>query len=78
MARYIDDDRYSLQFLPAALDDLLPATSVARSLWAALERLDFQAHDARFRNDEAGRPAIDPRSLTAAWMLGMLRGSVSR
>jgi len=77
MARYIEDHRYTPQLIPASLDELLPESSVARSLWAALSRLDFEAHDARFRNDAEGRPALNPRCLTAVWMLGMLRGVTS-
>jgi transposase len=39
--------------------------------------LDFGEFDAAYRNDEGGRPAIDPARLTAVWILSVLRGVTS-
>jgi transposase len=77
MARYHEDNRETLQFLMGSLDQLLPQDSVARAIWAGLERLDFSAYDARYKNDAVGRSALNPRCLTAVWALGMLRGVTS-
>ena len=74
MARYKEDRRETLQFMTGSLDLMLPQDSVARAIWAGLERLDFGAHDARYANDAAGRSALNPRSLTGVWMLALLRG----
>lgn len=77
MARYKEDHRETLQFLTGSLDRLLPEGSVARAIWAGLERLDFAAFDAAYTNDTVGRSAVNPRCLAAVWMLGMLRGVTS-
>lgn len=77
MARYIEHKRDTELFVSGSLDHLLPEGSVARAIWAGLERLDFGAYDAAYRNDAAGRSALNPRCLTAVWMLGMLRGITS-
>ena len=74
MARYKEDRRETFQLMSGSLDLMLPQDSVARSIWAGLGPLDFGAHDARYVNDTAGRSALNPRSLTAVWMLAMLRG----
>jgi transposase len=77
VARYKEDHRETLQFLTGSLDLLLPPDSVARCIRAGLERLDFQAFDAMYQNDLTGRSALNPRCLTAVWMLGLLRGVTS-
>ena len=77
MARYVEDRRDSELFVAGSLEDLLPEDSVARAIWAGLERLDFASYDALYTNDEVGRSALNPRCLTAVWILGMLRGVTS-
>lgn len=77
MARYETDNRETLQFISGSLDALLPPDSVARLIWSGLLKLDFGAFDALYGNDAVGRPAVDPRSLTAVWTLGLLRGVTS-
>ncbi len=77
MARYTEDQRDVLRLFAGSLGDLLPQDSVARAIWAGLERLDFSAFDAVYKNDDVGRPAVDPRHLTAVWTLGLLRGVTS-
>jgi hypothetical protein len=74
MARYQQDVRRELQFFTGSLDLLLPGDSLARVIWAGLEKLDFSHFDARYKNDASGRTALDPRCLTGVWMLGMVRG----
>ena len=65
MAKYIEQKRDTELFVSGSLDDLLPADSIARAIWAGLEQLDFGAYDGLYENDEEGRPALDPRGLTA-------------
>lgn len=77
MARYIEGKRDAELFVSGSLDLLLPQDSVARAVWAGLERLDFEAFDALYKNDATGRCALNPRSLVAVWMLGLLRGITS-
>mgnify|MGYP006173275729 CR=1 FL=1 len=45
-----------------------------RTVWAAVNLLDFSAFDARYANDAAGASALDPRRLTAVWIVALLRG----
>ncbi len=77
MARYIEDRSADTFFVDGSLEKLLPQSSVARTIWAGLMELDFGDFDALYRNDEGGRPAIDPMRLTAVWILSLLRGQTS-
>lgn len=77
MARYIDDRSNDTLFVDGSLESLLPQTSVARTLWAGLVALDFKGFDDAYRNDESGRPAIDPMRLVGVWLLALLRGVTS-
>ncbi len=74
MARYIEDRSEYTLFVDGSLDSLLPQTSVARTIRAALESLDFALFEERYANDATGRPAVDPRRLAALWILALLRG----
>ncbi len=75
MARYIEDtSAVELFTTPSAwLDSLVPETSVVRTIWSALEGLDFGKFDAAYKNDETGRPAVDPRRLAGVRALALLR-----
>lgn len=77
MAKYIEQRRDTELFVPGSLEELLPADSVARAIWAGLGQLDFAAYDGLYQNDEEGRPAVNPRALTAVWTLALLRGVTS-
>jgi len=77
MPRYIDDRSHDCLFVTGSLDSLLAPDSFVRVLWAAVSDLDFSAFDAVYRNDNTGRPAVDPRRLAAVWILGLLRGVTS-
>lgn len=63
----------------AALDDLLPEDHRARLVWEMVESYDLSRFYARIEaiEGEAGRPAIDPRLLTAVWLYATLEGVVS-
>ncbi len=73
MAKYIENNREQMLFVAGSLDSLLPADSVARGIWRGLERLDFRRFDGKYRNDDTGRPAVDPRRLAGVWMLALVR-----
>lgn len=77
MARYVEDNRYTELFVTGSLETLLPRNAMARTIRAALDRLDFSDFDAPYSNDESGRPALNPRSLTAVWILALMRGVTS-
>lgn len=74
MPRFKENQREEYRFIDASLDELLPGNSVARAIWAGLEKLDFSRFDAAYNNEDAGCTAVDPRCLTAVWMLSLLRG----
>lgn len=77
MAKYIEPKRDTELFVAGSLEDLLPQDSIARAIWAGLGPLDFGAYDGLYQNDAEGRPALDPRCLTAVWTLALLRGVTS-
>lgn len=77
MARYIEHRRDTELFVVGSLEELLPEDSIARAIWAGLGQLNFEAYDGLYKNDEEGRPAVNPRGLTAVWTLAFLRGVTS-
>jgi len=77
MAKYIASKRDTELFVAGSLEELLPEDSIARAIWAGLEQLGFEAYDGLYQNDEEGRPALNPRGLTAVWTLALLRGVTS-
>ena len=74
--RVVRPQRSQLEWAPRALDELLPADHVARSLWALVERLDLAAFYAPLKAvaDRPGRPASDPRVLLALWLYATAEG----
>jgi transposase len=65
-------------FLPVVLSEQLVPGSFAFALnYLVDEELDLSALDARFRNDEVGASAYDPRVLLKIVLLGYSRGLVS-
>lgn len=74
MARYIPDESSQVLFVTGSLDSLLPDHSVVRVIWDGVRDLDFGDFDAVYHNDTEGRPAVDPRRLTAIWILATVRG----
>jgi transposase len=65
------------QLLPAMpLEDLLDTDHQARVVWDFVSQLDLSLLYARIRAVEGGpgRPAIDPRILTAVWLYATLEG----
>lgn len=72
-------NRQQIAMRYAALDDLLPEDHRARMVWAVVQSYDLSRFYARIEavEGEAGRPAIDPRLLTAVWLYATLEGVVS-
>src|SRR3954453_12838812 len=65
------------QLLPAMpLEDLLDTDHQARAVWDSVAQLDLSLLYAQIRAVEGGpgRPAIDPRILTAVWLYATLEG----
>ena len=77
MAKYIERKRDTQLFVAGSLNLLLPENSIARTIWAGLEQLDFGPYDGLYKNDAVGRSALNPRCLTAVWTLALLRGVTS-
>jgi transposase len=77
MAKFIEDQSRGTLFVHGSLESLLPGNSVARTIWAGLEQLDFSEFESAYRNDEAGRPAVEPRRLAGVWILALVRGTTS-
>lgn len=74
MAKYLGLEREGTFFVMGSLESMLPEDSRARLIWSFLESLDFNEYDKSYQNDHTGRPALDPRSVAAVWILGLLRG----
>lgn len=69
-------NRAQLELRSVDLDGLLPPDHRARIVWDFVEGLDLSALYAEIQAVEggAGRPAIDPRILTALWRYATLEG----
>lgn len=69
-------DRAQVQLRPVNLDALLPDDHQARAVWAYVEAMDLSGVYQKIKALEgsAGRPAIDPKILTALWLYATIRG----
>jgi transposase len=74
--RYETANRAQVELQPCDLEALLPPGHAARLVWRFVEGLDLTAFYAtiRAREGRAGRPAIDPKILTALWLYAILDG----
>jgi transposase len=72
-------DRQQVAMRYASLDDLLPEDHRARLVWEIVQGYDLSRFYDRIEaiEGEAGRPAVDPRLLTAVWLYATLEGVVS-
>lgn len=77
MPNFLKDRSWDTLFVRGSLESLLPETSIARVIWQALEELDFSRLEAKYKNDEGGRAALDPRRLAAVWILAIVQGATS-
>lgn len=78
MARYKQKDYDQLRMVPISLSNqLTPGTLEYAIHYIIEERLDMSVFDERYRNDETGCKAIDPRVLLKVVLLGYSRGLMS-
>jgi transposase len=78
-AKLLRAERNQILLMPTDLEALLPEEHVARGMWALVGKLDLTRFLAAIdsREDEAGRPAIDPRILVTLWIYGTSEGVAS-
>jgi transposase len=78
MARYKHYDYNQLRMVPVSLEDqLVPGTLEYAIHHIVEERLDLSVFDDRYRNDDTGREAIDPKVLIKIVLFGYSRGLIS-
>lgn len=78
-AKLLRAERNQVLLMPTDLEALLPEDHVARGMWALVGKLDLTRFLATIdsREDEAGRPAIDPRILVTLWIYATSEGVAS-
>lgn len=69
-------DRQQVVWDPSSLDERLAADHPARTIWAVVQRMDLSAllEQVEARGSTPGRPATDPRLLTALLLLASTEG----
>jgi transposase len=74
--RVVTADRGQLAWRTCDLESLLPAEHRARLIWSAVEKLDLTKfyEPIAARENEPGRPAIDPKILVALWLYATSEG----
>ena len=78
MARYKSYDYDQLQMVAVSLEDQLVPGTLEYAIHHVIEdRLDTSRFDARFKNDETGRVAYDPKILLKIVLLSYARGMMS-
>jgi len=78
MARYKTYDYQQRVLLPVSLEDQLMPGTLEFAIHTLVEkRLDLSIFEGRYRNDETGRAAYDPKVLLKVVLLGYSRGLIS-
>jgi len=78
MARYKLTDYDQLRMIPLSLEKQLePGTLEYAIHYIVEERLDLSIFDERYKNDDTGRKAIDPKVLLKVILFGYSRGMLS-
>ncbi len=74
--RVVTADRGQLAWRTCDLESLLPAEHRARLIWSVVEKLDLSKfyEPIAARENEPGRPAIDPKILVALWLYATSEG----
>jgi len=74
--RVVTADRGQLAWRTCDLESLLPAEHRARLIWSAVEKLDLTKfyEPIAARENEPGRPAIDPKILVGLWLYATSEG----
>jgi len=72
-------ERQQMQWLPMALDELIPQGHAARSVWEFVEQMDLTSLYRRIAAVEGrpGRDTIDPKILMAIWLYATIDGAGS-
>lgn len=72
-------DRSKIDPNPKRIDDLIPPDHTARLVWELVQDLDMTPlyDQIKALEGHAGRPAIDPRILTALWLYATVEGIAS-
>ena len=75
-ARVVTAVRNQPEFRTFDVEELIPPEHRARTIWAAVEKLDLSAFYASIRSREGsgGRPALDPKVLLALWLFATSEG----
>jgi transposase len=77
MPRYKDYDYHQVKLLPVSYgEQILPGT-FEFTLNHVINEIDLSAFDARYKNDDTGAPAYDPRVLLKIILFAYSRGIVS-
>ncbi len=75
MGRYKTYDYNQMVMVPVSLaNQLMPGTLESAIHYVIEERIDLSAFDARYRNDETGRKAYDPKVLLKVVLFAYSRG----
>ena len=78
MAKFKAYDYRQRVFLPVSLEDQLMPGTLEFAIHTLVEtRLDTSVFEQKYRNDETGRTAYDPKILLKIVLLGYARGLVS-
>jgi transposase len=78
MARYKPYDYQQRVLLPISLEDQLMPGTLEFAIHTLVEkRLDMSIFEGKYRNDETGRAAYDPKVLLKVVLLGYSRGLIS-
>ena len=69
-------DRSQMRLWPVKVEGLIREDHPARAIWEFVGRLDLGAYYEKIqaREDEAGRPAMDPRLMISLWVLAYSEG----
>jgi len=74
MAKFIPYDSNQSKLIPIKLSDHIYAGSLEETIHLIVEDLDLSEFDELYKNDETGRPAINPKVLLKAVLLAYSRG----
>src|SRR2546426_4225344 len=76
MSRFLVPQRAIIVMRECRLEETLSPRHLARFIWSAMERIDFEAMEARYKSviNCSGRPPYHPRILAALWIYGMTKG----
>ena len=78
MARYKPNEFAQDMLIPVSLKEQIMPGSLEYAIYTLVdERMDMSLFDEKYRNDDTGRRAYDPRILLKVVLLGYSRGLIS-